>query len=257
MSVASLIERVVKNDRAIVIAALSTVITASWVLLLFGAGTGMSAVGMTSLSMALGMLDHIPTAMATPVEWTLGYALTMFLMWWTMMVAMMLPSAAPMILLHAKVYRGARTSETVDFRPSAAFIAGYILAWAVFSALAAGAQSTFERMGVLSPMMMNATSSLFAALVLLFAGAYQLSPLKGACLRHCRGPIQFLSLHWRPGTSGALRMGLQHGVYCLGCCWGLMAILFFGGIMNLYWIIGLAVLVLLEKRCRSDQSCPG
>jgi predicted metal-binding membrane protein len=105
----------------------------------------------------------------------------------------------------------------------------------------------FAEAGVLSPMMLNSTNALFAAGILLFAGLYQLTPIKQACLRHCRGPIQFLSQHWRPGTTGAFRRGLHHGVYCLGCCWGLMAILFFGGIMNLYWIIGLAMIVLLEK----------
>ena len=116
-----------------------------------------------------------------------------------------------------------------------------------FSVIAAALQWSFETAGILSPMLMNSTNALFAAGILLFAGLYQLTPIKQACLRHCRGPIQFLTQHWRKGTAGAFRMGLDHGAYCLGCCWGLMAILFFGGIMNLYWIVGLAVIVLLEK----------
>ena len=105
----------------------------------------------------------------------------------------------------------------------------------------------FERIGVLSPMMMNSTNRAFAGLVLLFAGLYQLTPLKQACLRHCRSPAVFLINRWQDGMAGSLRMGLEHGFYCLGCCWGLMAVLFFGGIMNLYWIIGLALIVLAEK----------
>jgi predicted metal-binding membrane protein len=96
-------------------------------------------------------------------------------------------------------------------------------------------------------MMMNATSAMFAAAILLFVGIYQLTPIKQACLKNCRGPLEFLLFRWRPGLGGALRMGAHHGAYCLGCCWGLMAILFFGGIMNLYWIIGLALIVFVEK----------
>jgi predicted metal-binding membrane protein len=160
---------------------------------------------------------------------------------------MMLPSAAPMILLHAMVDRKSKTSQGSTPWRTAAFTAGYLAVWAFFSATAAGLQWTFEGAGLLSPMMMNSTSALFAAAILLFAGLYQLTPIKQACLKHCRGPVQFLSRHWRPGAGGAFSMGAHHGAYCLGCCWGLMAILFFGGIMNLYWIIGLAVIVLLEK----------
>jgi predicted metal-binding membrane protein len=96
-------------------------------------------------------------------------------------------------------------------------------------------------------MTLNSTNAVFAGFILLFAGIYQLTPIKRACLRHCRGPISFLSRHWRPGARGALVMGLYHGAYCVGCCWGLMAILFFGGVMNLYWVIGLALIVLMEK----------
>jgi predicted metal-binding membrane protein len=200
------------------------------------------------MGMQQSRMGDVMAAMATPADWTFNYALLMFFMWWVMMIAMMLPSAAPMILLHARVYRSdkARAGET-GLLPTAAFTAGYLLAWGLFSAIAASLQWTFEWAGVLSPMMMNSTSLLFAGTILLFAGAYQLTPIKQACLRHCRGPLQFLSRHWRSGVGGAFYMGLHHGAYCLGCCWGLMVILFFGGIMNLYWIIGLAIIVLLEK----------
>jgi predicted metal-binding membrane protein len=239
------IERLLMHNRVIVIIALTVVIVASWAYVLAGAGTGMSTLKMTSWQMALG-LSH---SMAMPVNWTPEYAVVMFFMWWIMMIAMMLPSAAPMILLYAKVTRTSRdeASAHVSLLPVAFFTLGYVLAWAAFSAIATALQWAFESIGVLSPMMMNSTNQLFAGLILLFAGLYQLTPLKQACLKHCRGPIGFLLQHWRPGTWGAFRMGASHGAYCLGCCWGLMAILFFGGIMNLYWIIGLALIVLLEK----------
>jgi predicted metal-binding membrane protein len=131
--------------------------------------------------------------------------------------------------------------------PTGIFAGGYVAVWGLFSVIAAALQSGFEAAGILSPMMMNSTSLLFAAAILVAAGLYQLTPAKQACLRHCRGPIQFLMGHWQPGRWGAFRMGTEHGAYCLGCCWALMMLLFFGGVMNLYWIAGLAVIVLLEK----------
>jgi predicted metal-binding membrane protein len=241
----SSLERVLMRERLLVIVALSIAIIASWVYVLAGAGTGMSTWKMTSWKMALG-LSH---SMAMPVEWTATYATVMFFMWWIMMIGMMLPSAAPMILLHAKVNRTSAKRKGLQWSllPTGAFTLGYLSAWAIFSALATTLQWSFEGIGVLSPMMMNSTNQVFAGLGLLFAGVYQITPLKHACLEHCRSPVGFLSQHWRPGTWGTFQMGIRHGVYCLGCCWGLMAILFFGGIMNLYWIIGLALIVLAEK----------
>jgi predicted metal-binding membrane protein len=263
MAGTNVIEDLLKRDRVLVIAALATIIALSWLYVLAVAGIGMSAFDMSSLPMALGSsaekemttpmsegMGGTMAAMATPADWTFGYALLMFFMWWVMMIAMMLPSATPMILLHARVHRKAQVKAGAGGRglgPTAAFTLGYLLAWGVFSALAAGLQWAFEGLGLLSAMTMNTTSALFAGFILLFAGTYQLTPIKQACLRHCRGPIQFLSRHWKPGSWGAFRMGLHHGAFCLGCCWGLMVILFFGGIMNLYWIAGLAVVVLLEK----------
>jgi predicted metal-binding membrane protein len=259
------IERILKRDRLVVLAALSAIIAASWAYVLAGAGMGMSAFGMSSLSMALGQSPPMPMAqgmgsmahamggamgaMATPVAWTADYAVLMFFMWWIMMIAMMLPSAAPMVLLHAALTRKSSLQAESDGAPwaTATFTFGYLAAWAAFSIVAVALQWRFEEAGVLSPMTLNSTNALFAAAILLFAGIYQLTPLKQACLKHCRGPVEFLTRHWRPGAGGAFAMGLQHGAYCLGCCWGLMAILFFGGIMNLYWIIGLALLVLAEK----------
>ena len=249
MPSASWIEKLVSHEKTFVLAALCSVIAASWLYLLAGAGTGMSPLAMTSWQMAIGAPEALSMAIATPVNWTASYALAMFAMWWVMMMAMMLPSAAPVILLFARISGGRDKPAGVTRAslPPVAFVTGYVLVWGGFSAVAVALQWFFESLGVLSPAMMSTSSSIFAGAVLIYAGAYQLSPLKRACLKHCQGPLAFITRHWQDGLMGALRMGLQHGYYCLGCCLGLMAILFFGGIMNLYWIAGLAVLILLEK----------
>lgn len=246
---ANWIDWIVLKDRRVTLIALATVIIACWLYILAGAGTGMSTLAMTSWDMALGLPGSISAAMSTPVSWSIGYAVVMVVMWWVMMIAMMLPSAAPVILLYGRVDEGLRAREerAPSVLPTAFFVLGYGLAWGAFSVAAAALQWSFETTGLLSPFMMNPASEVFAGLVLLYAGVYQLSPLKAACLKHCQGPLQFLTRHWKPGKRGALRMGLHHGAYCLGCCLGLMVILFFGGIMNLYWIAGLAALVLAEK----------
>ncbi len=238
------LEAVLRRDRAVVLAALGVVILVSWACVLSGAGTGMPAGEMSSLEMALG---GAASAMAMPAGWDVGYAGVMVGMWWVMMLAMMLPGAAPMILLHAAVARRQRERNPKVLLATGLFAWGYVAVWGVFSVIAAGLQWGFEAAGILSPMTMNATSLLFAAAILSAAGLYQLSPAKQACLRYCRGPLQFLMGHWRAGRWGAFRMGMAHGAYCLGCCWALMALLFFGGVMNLYWIAGLALIVLLEK----------
>lgn len=260
------IEAVLKRDRAVVISALTFVVMLSWIFVLGGAGMGMSAFEMTSTEMALGpsqapvassgdaapitinegVMDDLSMAMATPADWTPGYAMLIFFMWWVMMIAMMLPSAAPMILLHASLNRRS-SANTGGPTATLVFTVAYLLTWAVFSIAAASTQWALEHAGLLSPMMMNTTSMVLAGTILAFAGLYQLTSIKQACLKHCQNPVEYLSGHWKPGIAGAFSMGTRHGMYCLGCCWGLMAILFFGGIMNLYWVIGLAILVLMEK----------
>ena len=180
-----------------------------------------------------------------PVAWTPGYAVLMFFMWWIMMMAMMLPSAAPMILLFAVINRKQR-DKGAPYVPTGIFAAGYLLVWGAFSLVAVSTQWGLERSGLLSSAMAS-TSVLLGAGLLIAAGVYQLTPLKHACLRHCRSPFAFITQHWRLGDLGALRMGIEHGAFCTGCCWFLMALLFYGGIMNLYWIVGLALYVLLEK----------
>jgi len=271
------LEVMLRRDRAVVTIVLVAVITASWLYLLAGAGTGMyphkmAMLSPTQMSMersipgTTGMLSHetmtwtsehlsMADMLVTPVTWTPGYALVMFAMWWLMMFAMMLPSASPMVLLHAAITRTglARADDAGANVPShrlrsatGAFIAGYLVMWGAFSLVAVVAQWALERGELLSSLMMS-TSTFLGAGLLVAAGLWQLTPLKTACLRHCRSPISFLSTHWRPGVSGAFRMGIEHGVFCLGCCWFLMALLFYGGVMNLIWIIGVALFVLAEK----------
>ncbi len=273
----NVLEEVLRRDREVVTLVLVTVITASWLYLLAGAGTGMyphemavlvpaqmsmepSMQGTASVSgheTMTGASGHSSMAgmLMSPVTWTPGYALLMFSMWWLMMIAMMLPGAAPLVLLHAAVTRKglARADDAGPNAPShrllsatTAFIAGYLVIWGAFSLVAVVAQWALERGELLSAMMMS-TSRFLGSGLLLAAGLWQLTPLKTVCLRHCRSPISFLSTHWRPGVGGAFRMGTKHGVFCLGCCWFLMALLFYGGVMNLIWIIGLALFVLAEK----------
>jgi len=245
------LEAVVRHDRLVVVTALTAVVVLSWTYLLAGAGMGMSAFEMTRLSqsgLTGGMAD---TAMMTAAIWTPGYAVLMFFMWWIMMLAMMLPSAAPMILLFATINRKQHDTGQ-PYVATSIFALGYLAAWAGFSLVAVSLQWGFERTALLSPMLVR-TNVIFGGVLLLVAGVYQLTPIKQACLRHCRSPLAFLSTHWRPGARGALRMGLEHGAYCVGCCWFLMGLLFFGGVMNLYWIVGLALFVLLEKTVPSGH----
>jgi len=167
------------------------------------------------------------------------------IMWWVMMAAMMLPSAAPAILLYANV-RTMRGSDS----PIAAtwvFLSGYLALWLLFSIAAAIAQR------LLTGPSMTLDSRPGEAAVLIAAGLYQLSPIKGACLRQCRAPAQFISRHWRPRWTGALRLGLLHGAYCVGCCWLLMALLFVGGVMNLLYVVAIALLVAIEKLAPRGQ----
>jgi predicted metal-binding membrane protein len=236
----TLLEAVLRRDRQVVVGALVVVIALSWIWILLGAGTGMPAI-----DMVLGSSPDRMASMMAPAIWTLGYAGIMFTMWWVMMAAMMLPSAAPILLLFARINRKDKAAGR-PFIPTGIFAAGYMVAWGAFGALATGLQWALERLGLLSPMMAT-TSYWLGGAILLAAGMWQLTPIKGVCLRHCRSPMGFLVQSWRPGRAGAFRMGLVHGSFCLGCCWFLMGLLFFGGIMNLFWIIGLAAFVLLEK----------
>jgi predicted metal-binding membrane protein len=224
------LEALLKRDRAVVIGGLIAVSAVSWLYILAGAEMAAAAGG--------GAMTMRPT-------WTLGYAILMLAMWWVMMVAMMLPSAAPMVLLFAAIIRNGRKQGGVHV-PTGNFVAGYIAVWGGFSLAAVGLQWGLEGLGYLSPTMATRSVAL-GGILLIGAGVYQLTPLKDACLRHCRSPVGFIAQHWRPGAAGAFVMGLTHGLFCLGCCWVLMVLLFYGGVMNLWWIAGLALYVLIEK----------
>jgi len=177
--------------------------------------------------------------------WDAGDFAMIFLMWAIMMVGMMVPSAAPTTMVYAAVARKAgRQGDVVA--PTAIFVSGYVALWSVFSLLATAAQWALEQAALLSPMMV-ATSPLLGAALLMSAGVYQVSPIKLACLKHCQSPVHFISEHWRAGIGGAFRMGLLHGSYCVGCCWVLMGLLFLGGVMNLLWIVAIAIFVFGEK----------
>lgn len=161
------------------------------------------------------------------------------LMWWLMMVAMMLPSAAPAILLYGRV-RQIR-SRDAGIADTWVFLAGYVGVWLFFSVAAAAAQLLAANTS------MVVDNRFEQSALLLAVGLYQLSPLKNACLRECRSPAAFISRHWRSGPHGAVVLGVRHGLYCLGCCWTLMALLFVGGVMNFVWIVALTLVVAVEK----------
>jgi len=220
-----------QRDRLLLASGLLLVVVAAWAYLLSGAGT-MQEMG--------GML--MPMSSAT---WGLSHTVVMALMWIVMMVAMMLPSAAPMILLFATIGR-TRRSRGQDAVAGGFFALGYVAAWTGFSVAAVLLQFALERMALLSPMM-ETTSRALAGAILVAAGAYQWSGLKQSCLRHCRSPLEYILTRWREGRAGAIRMGLEHGAYCVGCCWMLMLLLFVGGLMNLAWIAALSAFVLVEK----------
>ncbi len=186
-------------------------------------------------------MDH---AMPMPAIWSAAYLGPAFAMWALMMVAMMLPSAAPMILLHARVagHRG-----RFAWLESLVFALAYVAVWTGFAAAAALAQAGLIGAGLVHEIALSTGDAGLAASLLVAAGVYQFSPAKQACLHQCRSPLSFIFRLWRPGLSGALRLGLRHGAYCLGCCWLLMLLLFVGGVMNLAWIAALAMLLLAEK----------
>lgn len=236
-------------DRLIIVASLVALTIGAWAWLWLNApvhGSGMPAEEAESMSMPMDM-PMAMDAMATtaPPAWTPATLGLTFAMWWIMMLGMMIPSSLPAILLHARVQRHYLPAASA-LRLSALFTGGYLGAWAGFSAVATSLQWALTAGGVLSPVTMRVGAPVGAALFA-SAGLYQLSPLKHACLRHCRSPAEFLTTHRRAGAAGTFVTGAHHGLYCVGCCWLLMALLFVGGVMNMLWVATLAVLVLLEK----------
>jgi predicted metal-binding membrane protein len=192
-----------------------------------------------------------PSAWMMTGVWDGPHLLLLWTMWAAMMAAMMLPSAWPMLVMYGTLSHR-ESSGPGPSRHLYLFSAGYVLVWALFSAAATVLQRMLAELLLLSPMM-EMTSPQASAGFLILAGAYQLTPFKRVCLRSCRSPVSFLLGRWRPGPMGAFRMGIDHGVYCVGCCWALMLLLFVGGVMNLFIIAALTTLVTIEKVARTGE----
>lgn len=238
------LRRLLARPDWLVLLAISGLFLLSAVYTVAGVGMDMSALRMTTMA---GMAD-MPAGHA-PGRWTAGYFVLVVLMWWFMMAAMMIASATPTILLHAALTRCGDTASGGNPRISLALLAGYLTVWCGFSVAAALTHWVAESAGLVSAGMMTATAVWVSSAVLIAAGAWQRTAIKDACLRHCRSPADYLIAHRsKPGARFAgFRLGVAHGTYCVGCCWGLMALLFVGGVTNLYWIVGLAALVAAEK----------
>lgn len=231
---------ILRRERALIGAQLAVLVALAWLYIWHGAGSGMSALEMTSVTLFPHLHADMDAGMAPAFAVVLA-------MWWTMMIAMMTPGAAPLILLYERVLRHHAGAAESAYVPSAFLLVGYLLVWFAFAVVASALQRLLEPAGLISPVMLWSKSALLSAAVLAAAGLYQFSPLKRACLKQCRGPVEFLTRYWRPGRAGALMMGLRHGAYCAGCCSVLMLLLFVGGVMNLAWIAALTLLVVAEK----------
>lgn len=206
---------------------------------------GLLGVSAVAWGYTIAWADH-PSALHVHFRpWAAADFGATLLMWSVMMVAMMAPTAAPMLLTVARIGR-AQSASSAPLLPAAAFLAGYLLIWTGFSLLATLAQWRLHELALVSAEG-AAHGAGFAGLLLLGAGAFQLTPLKRACLRRCRSPLAFLLRSWRPGARGGLHMGLLHGAFCVGCCWALMALMFVAGTMNLLWTAGLMLFMLAEK----------
>jgi predicted metal-binding membrane protein len=228
----SALESTLVRDRWLVGGALAVAVLLSWAWI---------------VPMALDMYGSMsgPSAWMMAADRGLEHHALLFAMWLAMMVGMMVPSAAPAILIYAAVVR--RSSDGDDAtRRAYLFAAGYLAVWTAFSAAATLVQSVLTTLTLVSPMM-EITRPVVGGALLVAAGLYQLTPLKQSCLASCRSPLNFLTEHWRAGRSGAWRLGLEHGLYCLGCCWAVMLLLFVGGVMSLVCIAAIAVFVLAEK----------
>lgn len=215
------------RQRVVIAGGLALVVAVSWAYLL-------------SLAREMSVWHAASSAMHAP-----GFAWTL-VMWVVMVAAMMLPTAFPTILMHARFQRGRdATRSPAPF--SGLFAAGYVVAWSGYAAIAAALQIALQHAAALHPVAMSLTSGPASASVLMLAGVFQLSPLKNACLRRCRTPIGFFMTAWRDGLGGALVMGVHNGAYCVACCFALMALMFVVGTMNLLWLAVLTAFMLLEK----------
>lgn len=226
------LEAALRRDRAIILAGIAMVVLVAWAYRVY-------------LAWEMGTMGMTPDMVMPQMQsWGAIELLLLFVMWAVMMVAMMMPSVAPLILMFARANRQKGASRVVG--SAGILLLGYLLVWMGFSVLAALVQWRLHTAALLSPMMVS-TNSVLGGLLLVAAGVFQFTPLKRACLVRCRSPLSFLMSDWREGQWGTLVMGLKHGAYCAGCCWMLMALLFVAGVMNLFWVAAIAVLVLVEK----------
>ena len=219
------------SDRAIVAASLLGVAGLGWLYIV-------------RLGREMAVMADMAMAMPQMTPWDLADFVLTFLMWAVMMVAMMIPSASPMILTFATINRKRLADETPLIR-TGLFLVGYLLVWAGYSLLAALGQWGLHAAALITPAM--AVAPWLGGILLVAAGVYQFTPLKDVCLSRCQSPFGFILTQWREGAAGALVMGLRHGAFCVGCCWVLMALLFVAGVMNLLWVAAIAAFVLLEK----------
>ena len=258
MSGKPVIEYLLLQDRLITGSAVGLIFLIAMIYTILGVGMPMSSVQMTAMSAVKemagtseGQAIHImqTNGLMMPAMWSATYTGLVFLMWWIMMIAMMLPSVTSTVLLYTALIK--RGNQAVN-APKLAFffLTGYLAVWGLFSLLATLAQWFLQLRGLVSPMDMVLTSNIMGATVLIIVGIYQFTPWKQSCLERCRSPLQFLTERRRDGSNGALLMGFEHGAFCVGCCWCLMALLLVGGVMNLYWIAGLMLFVLIEKVIR-------
>ncbi len=229
----SQLESVLRRDRIIVAGGVAGVVALAWAYTVYRAQD--MAGDSTGMAMSMPVME----------AWGASDFLLAFAMWAVMMVAMMTPSAAPMVLLFTMVNRRRREQER-PYVPTGVFLLGYLVVWAGFAVLATLAQWGLHRASLLSPQM-ESTSPYLGGAILLVAGVFQWSRLKYVCLTTCRSPLGFIMSNWRDGAKGALVMGVKHGRYCLGCCWALMGLLFVAGVMNLLWVAAIAAFVLVEK----------
>jgi len=222
--------KALRSDRLIIISGVFVVTLLAWLWL---------------VDMANGMPSGAMMGMASMHPWASSELFSMLVMWIIMMVGMMLPSATPMILIHARVVTKKNTAKYARLL-SVIFTSGYLLVWVLFSVVATLLQAGLRDLDLISSML-ESNSDVFAGTLFVIAGIYQLTPLKRACLNGCRSPLDFILNRWRNGLRAGLRMGVEHGLICVGCCWMMMLLLFAVGVMNLFWVAALAVLVLIEK----------
>ena len=253
---------VLEKDNLIVYLSIFLIVIITGLYTIFGIGMPMSAIEMTKMSGIFSMSSSMEmnmnmgsnnmdmnmgsNNMDMKNRWSISMAISMFLMWWLMMIAMMTPSAAPILLLFYNLKKiGSEGKKALSY--TYLFLFGYLIIWAIFSLIACIIHKFFDTSSITDAAMMQLKSVQFSGILLITAGVYQFTPLKNACLEKCRTPIDFLSSNNRKGAKGSFIMGAHHGLFCLGCCWALMALLFVGGVMNLFWITGLALYVLIEK----------